>query len=114
MAVSRSEAIDFIEELAAVCALSVSLADVRTALRRRAKEYIKASVAEVYSPPWVTKTAAVLPRLGIEDGAALDLTTRDGKGVPWDFSKEEMKRKAKKLLVTRSALPFGLLYPRLE
>ena len=62
------------------------------------RDYIKASVAEIYSPPRVTKAATVLPRLGIEPGAALDITTCDERGVPWDFTKEEMKRKAEKLL----------------
>ena len=38
--------------------------------------------------------AARLTGLKIDPGAALDLTTVDGRGRPWDFSKEEVQRKA--------------------
>ena len=74
------------------------MGDSREAFRQRAREHIKASVAEIYSSPRVTKAATALPRLGIEAGAALDITTCDERGVPWDFTKEEMRKKAEALI----------------
>ena len=43
---------------------------------------------------FVAQEATVLPRLGIEPGAVLDTTTCDERGVPWGFTKDEMKEKA--------------------
>ena len=59
---------------------------------------MRAVVSEIYSPPRVTAAAARLAGLRIDPGAALDLTTVDENGVPWDFSKEERQNKAMKLL----------------
>ena len=60
--------------------------------------HIKVSVAEIYSPPRITKAATARPRLGIEAGAALVIATCDERGVPWDFTKEDMQRKAEVLI----------------
>ena len=54
------------------------------------------SVAEVYSAPRVTKAAKLLPKYGIAPGYALDLSTVDERGIPWDFDDPEMREKAKK------------------
>ena len=56
-------------------------------------------VAEVYSPPRVTRAAELLPRLNIDLGLALDLTTTHELGQPWDFSKQHMKEKARAKLI---------------
>ena len=98
LSLDKAEEEDFLDELKELCELSKKLGDSEEAFRDRARDYIKASVAEIYSPPRVTKAATMLPRLGIEPGAALDITTCDERGVPWDFTKEEMRRKAEKLL----------------
>ena len=45
---------DIMEELDELCSLSVTLGDERGAFYRRAREHVRASVAEVYSPPRVT------------------------------------------------------------
>ena len=87
---------DFLDELKELCELSETLGDSEEAFRDRARDYINASVAEIYSPPRVAKAATVLPRLGIELGAALDITTCDERGVPWDFTKEEMKKRRRR------------------
>ena len=42
-----------------------------------------------------TRAAELLPHLNIDPGLAMDLTTTDELGRPWDFSKEEMKSKAR-------------------
>ena len=55
----------------------------------------KATVSEICSPPRVTRAAKLLPHLNIDPGLAMDLTTTDELGRPWDFSKEEMKSKAR-------------------
>ena len=49
-------------------------------------------VAEVYSPPRITKKAE---ELGMKAGWALDLTCMDeDDGKPWDFNDEKKRRKA--------------------
>ena len=52
-------------------------------------------VSEVYSPPRVTKAAEMLKELDIDPGLALDLTTTNELGRPWDFSKDELKIKTR-------------------
>ena len=41
-------------------------------------------VSETYSSPRVTSAARLLTRLGVTPGLALDLTTNDEDGCPWD------------------------------
>jgi hypothetical protein len=52
-------------------------------------------VSEVFSPPRVAEMAR---EMGLGGGWSLDITTSDENGKPWDFSKPEMRRKAKKLV----------------
>ena len=55
-------------------------------------------VAEMYSPPRITKMAH---KLGLRDGWALDLTEVDpDDGKAWDFNDESKRNKAKKMLKT--------------
>ena len=56
-------------------------------------------VSEIYSPPRVTHAARMLPRLGVTPGFALDITTTDENGVPWDFSRDDRKKKATQLVI---------------
>eukprot|EP00969_Alexandrium_andersonii_P116404 5145991-Alexandrium_andersonii.AAC.1 len=49
---------------------------------------VRASVAEVFSPPRVTAMAERRPRLGVLPAGALDLRPGPG-GASWDFSKPE-------------------------
>ena len=51
--------------------------------------------AEVYSPPRIT---AVAGRMGLKLAWALDLTTVDDEGKPWDFSRADQRKKAMKKL----------------
>ena len=55
----------------------------------------RAVVSEIYSPRRVTRAAELLPRLNIDPGLAMDITTEDETGQPWDFSREAMKAKAR-------------------
>jgi hypothetical protein len=86
------------EAMEETCVLSVMLGDTRKGFKARAKAYTKASVAEVYSAPRVTRAATLLPGLGIGPGAALDITTCDEHGRPWDFSDPAMRSKAERLI----------------
>ena len=51
--------------------------------------------AEVYSPPRITEVAS---RMRMKRAWALDLTTLDEQGSPWDFSLASQRKKALKLL----------------
>ena len=65
--------------------------------RERAKA-LKAVVSEVYSPPRVTAASKLLPELKLIPGFALDLTTVDSDGSPWDFDSKVMRDRAMKRL----------------
>lgn len=52
-------------------------------------------IVEVYSPPRVT---ALLPTAGMAPGFALDLTTCDETGQPWDFDNAAQRAKARQLV----------------
>ena len=62
--------------------------------RRERKSRLKAIVSELYSPPRVTKAAKLLPSMGISPGLALDVTTVNDKGEPWDFDDESKQQEA--------------------
>jgi len=53
-----------------------------------------ADVAEVYSPPRMSKMAS---QLGYSEGFALDLTTNDEEGRPWNLADKECQERALKL-----------------
>ena len=61
MSLDEVEKDDFLDELRELCELSTRLGDSEEAFRSRARDYIKASAAEIYSPPRVTKAATALP-----------------------------------------------------
>ena len=65
--------------------------------RHLSKSY-KVVLSEIYSPPRVTAAAEILKELDIDPGLALDLTTCDENGEPWDFGKDIMRAKAKRLV----------------
>ena len=66
--------------------------------RRERQTRTRAIVSEIYSAPRVTAMAGRRPHYGCVPGLALDLTTTDDEGNPWDFSHEHMRDKADKLL----------------
>ena len=63
--------------------------------RRQRQTALKNLVSEIYSAPRVTQALKLLPGLGLAAGFALDLTTTDEDGNSWDFTKEQMKEKAR-------------------
>ncbi len=66
----------------------------KKAYRRERKKAVRAIVAEIYSPPRVTRCAKMLPGLGILPGFALDLTEVNERGEPWDFDDENKQDEA--------------------
>ena len=59
---------------------------------------MKAIVSEIYSAPRVTALARRRRKYGIEPGVALDLTSSDDQGRPWDFNDPEQRQRAEQLL----------------
>ena len=76
-------------------------------VRRMVKLYgkgqhaVQAHVAEAYSPVRVTGMA---DKMGLVPGLAMDLTTCDAHGNPWDFNCDKMRAKAKKLVKSKAFL----------
>ena len=62
--------------------------------KRDRKRDVRAIVSEVYSPPRVTAATKLLPELKVIPGFALDLTTVDSDGRPWDFDEKVMRDRA--------------------
>ena len=54
---------------------------------------LNATVSEIDSPPRVT---ALLPHGDLIPGSAMDITTVDEQGNPWDFDNHEQRAKARK------------------
>jgi hypothetical protein len=59
--------------------------------------YHRPDVSEAYSPPRVTKAAS---EVGMKGGWALDITTEDEKGQPWDFNDEKCRERVRRLVRT--------------
>ena len=55
---------------------------------------IQKIVSEIYSPPRVTAAATINPDVGVGAGFAMDLTTKDENGQPWDFDDPRQRRRA--------------------
>lgn len=52
-------------------------------------------LSEIYNLSLVARAAELLTHLNIDPGLAMDLTTTDEEGRPLDFSREDMKTKAR-------------------
>ena len=55
-------------------------------------------VAEVFSAPRITKTLKLMPSMELIPGFALDLSGEDENGESWDFTRADMRAKARALL----------------
>ena len=71
-----------------------SLGGDRGRYRRERKRAIEHVVSEIYSPPRVTVATKFLPDLRLIPGFALDLTTVNDKGEPWNFDLKVMRDEA--------------------
>ena len=72
--------------------------------RRDRQRSIQNLVSEIYSAPRVTKTLKMLPTIGLIPGFALDLTGQDEAGESWDFTRAEMRAKARALVLSTRPL----------
>ena len=75
-----------------------SLGGSRNQYRRERNRGIRMVVSEIYSPPRVTAAIKLLPELRCIPGFALDLTTTDTEGRPWDFDDYETRERARKIV----------------
>ena len=60
--------------------------------------------AEVYGAPRVTKALKLLSSLELPPGFALDLSGENDEGQSWDFTRTEMREKARALLLKEKPL----------
>jgi hypothetical protein len=72
-----------------------SLGGSKMKYARERRVAVKKLVSEIYSPPRVTAAAKLLPSLDCVPGFAMDLTTLDEHGNPWDFDVPEQRRRAR-------------------
>jgi len=77
--------------------------DTRSFRRERRQAYSKV-VSEIYSPPRVTGYLTRNPQEHLGPGFAIDLTTTDEEGNPWDLSDATMQDKALNLVETQKPL----------
>ena len=78
------------------------LNEVRRAVRLygKSQQFVQSHVSEAYSPKRVTGMA---DKMGLVPGLAMDLTTCDEHGNPWDFNCEAMRVKAKKIVKSKAS-----------
>ena len=79
------------------------LNEVRKAVRIYGanQQVTQSHISEAYSPVRVTGMAE---KMGLIPGLAMDLTTCDQHGNPWDFNVPAMRAKAKKIVKSKSSL----------
>ena len=65
---------------------------------RERRRHVNRIVSEIYSPPRVTAAIKMMPELGMLPGFAMDLTTTDEEGNPYDFDKKDQRDKARRRL----------------
>ena len=75
--------------------------------QREQRRAVQRMVAEVYSAPRVTKTLKLMPSMGLVPGFALDLSGEDENGESLDFTRAEMRAKARALVLEEQ--PFLLI-----
>jgi len=75
--------------------------------RRDGRKVVRKMVSEIYSPPRVTELLRKTRSKHLMAGFALDLTVLDDDGLPWDFSEEAKRQKARRLV--REQRPYMLI-----
>ena len=68
---------------------------------------VRKMVAEIYSAPRVTETFKLLPSMELVPGFAFDLSGEDENGESWDFTRADMRAKARAFLLEEK--PFLLI-----
>ena len=72
--------------------------------RRERRTQARAILSEIYLAPRVTEMVWRQKKYGIEPGLALDLTTTDDQGRPWDFNDSRQRQRAEQLLEDQQPL----------
>ena len=103
MAVDEGHGIEDDDEPISLFLMSQLACDTRSYHRERRQAYNRV-VSEVYSPPRVSGYFARNPQKYLGPGFALDLTTNDEHGNPWDLSDAKMQAKALDLVRTQKPL----------
>ena len=81
-----------------ICRLVRDLGGHVPSYRRERKKMLTRIVSEVYSKPRVTAAIKMLPSLKLVPGMALDLTTEDENGDPWNFAYADRRAEARRRL----------------
>ena len=71
----------------------------RDRYRRERTKAVAKIVSEIYSAPRVTKVLKMMPTTEVCAGFALDLTTEDENGIPWDFTRAERREAARSKII---------------
>ena len=98
---NRSDVKQLIKELEEL--QKFKLPNMRRA-RRSMRAQGKNDVSEIYSPPRIAEAADAI---GLKGGWSLDLTTVDENGEHWDFTREDMRKRARARL--KADEPFMLI-----
>ena len=84
-----------------------ALGGQRVGYRRERRQAVRKMVSEIYSAPRVTKALKLMPSMELVPGFALDLSGEDENGNSWDFTRPDMRAKARALLLEEK--PFLLI-----
>ena len=72
--------------------------------RRERGRAIQNLVAEIYSAPRITRALKMMPNFSLVPGFALDLSGQDEAGNSWDFTRADMRAKAREMVTTLKPL----------
>ena len=87
------------EHAAETAQIVASLGGRRTGYQRERRQAAQRMISEIYSAPRVTKVMKLMPSLDLVPGFALDLSGNDENGHAWDFTRADMREKAKALVL---------------
>ena len=90
---------ELLECAAEAAQIVASLGGRKTGYRRERRQAAQRMVSEIYSAPRVTKAMKMMPGLELIPGFALDLSGSDENGDAWDFTRADMREKAKALVL---------------
>ena len=72
--------------------------------RRERGRAIQHLVSEIYSAPRITRVLKMMPNFSLAPGFALDLSGQDEDGDSWDFTRADMRSKARNMVINLKPL----------
>ena len=100
-----------VEYAAEAVQIVVMLGGQGTGYKRERGRAVQRMVSEIYSAPRVPKAMKLMPGLELVPGFALDLSGNDEEGNAWDFTRADMRVKAKALVMRESpSIPMSPSY----